>query len=159
MVLLPLPRRYVTLSVSLDPVVNHVLLLNVTLARQNPVVAEGVQLPVALDPTNDIGETVTVTMLLEHCTRNESSRTITPTRTVASSDHTDPVVRRASTETAVLACNCIVLDAWMLPSKAETVLLDPVAPLKKLPKATCVCCMGVKAAAETGKPGPADTTT
>jgi hypothetical protein len=157
MVLLPLPRRYVTLSVSLDPVANHVLLPNAILTRQNPLVADGTQLPVTPLPENEAGDTVTVITILEHCTRNESSRTITPTRTVASSDHTDPVIRRASTETAALVCSDVLLDAWMLPSEAEIRLLDPLAPLKKLPKVTCVRCMGVKIAAETGKPGPDDT--
>ena len=153
--LLPLPSRYSTLTLSFEPVLNHVLLDKGTAMLQNPVVEDGTQLPLTAAPANDAGFTSTNTLVLLHCTRNDASRTRTETYTFGESDHiTVLLTRLASTIEAALACTLLLAVDCTVPREAVTTLLEPTAPPTNPPKPTCVSCIDTDMAGVVAKPGP-----
>jgi hypothetical protein len=157
--LLPLPSRYSTLTLSFEPVLNHVLLDKGTAMLQNPVVEDGTQLPVTVAPTNDAGFTSTNTLVLLHCTRNDASRTRTETYTLGESDHITLLTRLASTIDAALACTVLLAVDCTVPREAVTTLLEPTEPATNPPNPTCVCCIDTDMAGDVAKPDPEETYT
>ena len=157
--LLPLPSRYSTVTLSFEPVLNHVLLLSATVATQKPVMEDGTQLPVTAAPANVAGLTSTNTLVLLHCTRNDASRTRTETYTLGESDHTRVLTRLASTIEAALACTVLLAVACAVPREAVTTLLEPIDPSTKPPKPTCVCFIDTDMAGDVAKPDPEETYT